>query len=772
MSDKFANLSWHANLQNVSRHQPILNSMPTDWNKDETLAAANGAACLSELLACEKLYQKGALRWLEHQHIEKFLKAIDAEESKKLRDFAERWRSPSFSENSAGQTKGFPLLDWLWVIGPDVGWKREHLKIADEPGAGRKLVARLAEFDPDWVGRWWVWRCENGKGFKRSLDLLEDAVIKALSESDFRKYAPTFTYGIVATIIRRQPTFLELLLAKHRGSVLGLMLNDDSYWQYREIIKELSSRGIPSDAVALIDGVLDSEKESKPIELLNDLVKHWGSPSGSDPVTAAMVGGHKRLIALFRSQWCIPHLSSASRDKPDLWAAIRRWGQAEPAFARAARAVPISFRLELGFDLGLRIAGEEGEPSPQKVAEHLDKIGIGTSGGIVDVLLPMVELWAALRTLAKYQANSWSHKTELVGLRAKVASLAASKPDVWAQALSWILVRSSDLGDVALAVTLELALTSAEVSIALDNASNDNVEQVRLKARGLRTLLHGLEDPGAGLAGTLADAAARHMDGIPVFPHPLTPLSATWLGSTGVEQAITNGVRRASERFAAEVRDQGGDIEEALTKALVKEIEVEFRELQPRLKLFGSGSRSPAPVLSVRQRPLSKSLEEPVYGCDLALLLNATVHNRYSSTWVDLIQVKKSSALQHHRRKRLRIDSWKIESKQLGDILKWSATAAYWLIASAGEVFVIPAKHLLAVKQGRPRNASSQSFTVGYNEVRSAAIPLGQYLTDLLIGQWVGTTSDDVVRIAKGDDSNIRPRIVVEVTISVGQENQ
>jgi hypothetical protein len=204
------------------------------------------------------------------------------------------------------------------------------------------------------------------------------------------------------------------------------------------------------------------------------------------------------------------------------------------------------------------------------------------------------------------------------------------------------------------------------------------------------------------------------MDGTPVFPHPLAPLSATWLGSTGVEQAIVNGVRRASERFAAEVRDQGGDIEEALTKALVKEIEMEFRELQPRLKLFGSSSRLPAPVLSIRQRPLSKSLEEPVYGCDLALLLNATVHNRYKATWVDLIQVKKSSALQHHRRRRLRIDSWKIESKQLGDILKWSATAAYWLIASA-PAWSWAARTAVVVQEiGILPNPTPRSFRSGF----------------------------------------------------------
>jgi hypothetical protein len=263
------------------------------------------------------------------------------------------------------------------------------------------------------------------------------------------------------------------------------------------------------------------------------------------------------------------------------------------------------------------------------------------------------------------------------------------------------------------------------------------------------------------------------MDGSPIFPHPLEPVSQTWLGSLGVEQAIVNGVRRAADRFAGEVRDQGADIEEALTKALVKEIEVEFRAIRPRLKLLSSSSpRSTTPALSVHQRPTSKQVEEPVYGCDLAWVLKATVHGRYSLTWVELVQVKKSLALQGTRSRTSRADSWEIKCKQLDDILRWSATASYWLIASGGEVMVIPAKHLLAIRHGSKSGDKVKTFTVGYHQVRSAAIPLGQYLVDLLIGQWVGTSSEDVVRFAKGGNSNIRPRVVVEITIDVGLDNQ
>lgn len=701
------------------------------WNEEETLSAAETVSCLSELLEQAEFFKQHGIRWLKAQHVDKFLKAIDAEESTKLLRLAAQWHY----EGSRSETGSFPLLEWLWVIGPAFDWERKSLDTSNGPGVGRKLIARLAKLQPTWVGRWWKWRCVNGRGLKLKLTRLQDAVIDALSQPDFESNLSVLSDVVVAAVIGRKPEFIDVLPVERCGSVAELAL--DMATHISGLVESLTEHGIPSDPIAVVNVVLDSSNESDVIGELDDLLKQWQCPSGSDPVAVAMASGNDRLDALFRSPWHVPIKSSGSRNDDNVWAHPLRWGSVDRAFASAVQAVPDHFRLELGFSVGLRIADEDTEPSREKVSEHLQKVGIEPSDGMVEALLPMVELWAALRTLAKYQSNSWEHNIELVGLRAKTASLALARPDLWAQSLPWILARSSILGDVAEAVTLELSTTAAEVRNALAKACDHEVESIRLKAAGLWTLLHGLEDPESGLARTLADAAAHHMDGTPIFPHPLAPVSATWLGSVGVEQAIANGVRRATNRFAGEVRDQGADIEEALTKALVKEIEVEFRELQPRLKLLGgSRSRSPAPILSVRQRPTSKKSEEPVYGCDLAWLLNATVRGRYVTTWAELVQVKKSTALQGRRNTTSRADSWRIESKQLNDILKWSATAAYWLIASRGEVLAIPAKHLVAIRRGTNRSEHAETFTVGYHEVRSAAIPLEQYLVDLLIGQW------------------------------------
>ena len=737
------------------------------WDEGETLKAAESASSLSELLEQNEFYDQKALRWLEGQHIDKFLNAIDATESEKLKQFAFTW---SYTD-SESKTRGFPLLDWLWVIGPVYDWQRRHINLSDEPGAGRKLVARLAEFQLDWISRWWKWRCAEGKRFILDLTSVENAVIKALTQNEFESHLSEITDDIAIAIIERKPEFIDVLPGERCKVVLRHALEEEH--KVVSIVETLSEQGIPSEAMAVIDNVFGSSKQSGVINQLDELVTRWQSPPGSDPVAIAMTQGHEDLSTLFRSRWSVPNQSLGSDSDKKLWEYPLEWGNVGRAFASAVRAAPDRFRLELGFSIGLRIAERAEEPSSEKISEHLKQVGIDPSNGMVDILLPMVKLWATLRTLAKYQANYWEHKTELVGLRARIASLAQAAPDLWAQSLPWILIRDSKLGDVAQAVTLELATTNPKVRSALENACNDDAETIKLKASGLWVLLNGLEDPRSDLPRTLADAAAHYMDGIPIFPHPLEPMSATWLGSIGVEQALANGVRRAASRFATEVRDQGGDIEEALTKALVKEIEVEFREIQPQLKLFGSShSTSLPPILSVCQRPTSKSIEEPVYGCDLAWLLNATVRGRLSATWVEIVQVKKSTALYRHGNAMPRADSWRIESKQLNDILKWSATAAYWLIASGGEVLTIPAKHLAAIRQETKGDVHTKTFTVGYHEVRSVAISLEQYLVDLLIGQWVGTCSEDIVQFAQGDNPNIRPRMIIEVTISIGHEKQ
>lgn len=718
----------------------------TNWNEQKALVAAEEASLLSELLKREGFYKSGALKWLKLEHIEKFLNGMDEEEAANLLSLAADWRYDSDPVASMGLT---------------------HLDSLKKLNNGWRLLEHLATLKPAWITRWWKYN--NKGGLRYGDDLLTQVSVPHLTEEEFQGHVLELTDAVVAEIIRRRPDLLDVMPSERLGQVLGLIVEGQK--ETVNLPKVLFGHGLPSNATAVIDGILCLENKSKHLELLSQLVSLWNSNICPDPVASTITAGNERLDILLHSPWDTSKLARGKQGDDDPWKA-GPW-YVESAIAAAVQVVPVRFRLEIGFMVGSKIGEEGREPSIVEVGEHLTDIHIKPNEALVGVVLPMAELWAALRTLARYEKHSWEHKTELVGLRAKIVSLATATPELWAQALPWILVRASEFGNIAQAVTLELASIAPEIHHALESACSSETESIRLKARGLQALLHGFENPDSGLARTLSDAAAHYIDGTPIFPHPLSPMSATWLCSAGVEHAITDGVRRASERFAHEVQTQGGAQEPALTAVLIKEIEVEFRGVQPRLKLMGTASSSsPVPILSVRQRPTSPQGEEPIYGCDLAWLLKATVRGRYNSTWVDLIQVKKSSMLQCNGKKRSRADSWKIDCKQLDSILKWSATAAYWLIASAGEVLVIPARYLEGIRRGTEKHIKSKSFTVGYHEIRSVAIPLEQYLVHLLIGQWVGTTSEDVVQFALGENTNIRPRLVVEVMINVGNEKQ
>ena len=60
------------------------------------------------------------------------------------------------------------------------------------------------------------------------------------------------------------------------------------------------------------------------------------------------------------------------------------------------------------------------------------------------------------------------------------------------------------------------------------------------------------------------------------------------------------------------------------------------------------------------------------------------------------------------------------------------------------------------------------SFIAPYHEVRSAAIPLSQFLTDLLVGMWLGSVRASALEVASGTDNRTVPRFIVTVSIGVG----
>jgi hypothetical protein len=60
-------------------------------------------------------------------------------------------------------------------------------------------------------------------------------------------------------------------------------------------------------------------------------------------------------------------------------------------------------------------------------------------------------------------------------------------------------------------------------------------------------------------------------------------------------------------------------------------------------------------------------------------------------------------------------------------------------------------------------------MNISYHQIRSATIPLSQYLIDLLTGAWLGSASDRALTIARGEARGFRPREIFEITVHTGQ---
>ncbi len=447
-----------------------------------------------------------------------------------------------------------------------------------------------------------------------------------------------------------------------------------------------------------------------------------------------------------------------------LWAARTDWNTADhtlgtlltSALHSAADAVFDTLGVEVGFEAAAADRGADPSDSARLyVGEFLHVHPVPT---IPHDVIQQTYLWSLLRRLKSYER--WPDPPELRGVRRELASFIEDDPTAWTRALPHILARIADIPDAESLTTVAAHRTPA-VRAALEVCARDGpTMQVGDRAKGILATLDGFARPGAELADELLAFAARELDGTPIFPHPLAVRGATWIADAAAESLLREGIDRATHRFAAYFRDQGPVEEEAVTSHLLAELEIAFRETEARAGKLSAASGTPIGLVERRQVP---KYEEKQIGCDLALLVRADVGKVFRATWAEFVQVKKPE-----RRGARFVDQWRITLEtQLDDLLRTSPTSAYWLIGAAGEVFVVPAKILLGVKRGR--EARGKTMTVSYRLMRSAAIPLSQFILDLLAGAWIGSTDEATVRIARGEDRGFRPREVFEIRVHVGK---
>lgn len=377
-------------------------------------------------------------------------------------------------------------------------------------------------------------------------------------------------------------------------------------------------------------------------------------------------------------------------------------------------------------------------------------------------------LWADLHQLVEYRRDRWDRQDEIRGVQARLNRHLDTSPESWANSVRDILACAAALGDEVIDL---ITFGAAQHALLRDEirrvAVNNHVSTLRDKAQGLLARLSGLDSPGEHMRRWLADSAAQAVDGTPMFPNPLTSPARTWLGSLDLEGTLSSSVRQAMTYFGRAAADQGGTaVEEHVTGVLLNELEVAFRNVS--LRLVSAGDPTMAGAISVSHRPVHKTTEEPHWGCDVALLLHADIRSDVHLELAELVQVKKSDRFLAGKSS-APAESWRIDVPQLLQLLDRSQSAAYWLVLSTGELLCVTARWIHARIKGRGKLAQ-KSATIGYNDVRHAAVPMEQFLTELFLGTWVGTGSESALAFARGNLANAKPRHIFEVSVVVARE--
>lgn len=418
--------------------------------------------------------------------------------------------------------------------------------------------------------------------------------------------------------------------------------------------------------------------------------------------------------------------------------------------------------VEIGFE-SIRVEGElltiDGREALDRLLNAAHLIAPSSPP---EPVVRQAALWCTLHRLSKY--SSWNESAERRGMQAVLRQLADRHPEEIVRALPWLVQRFELVREIE-PLVVKIAIGNASMRNALATMIvSAHSATLRDRARGVLAIVEGFSDPGAEVAQDWLSFAARQLDGTPVFPHPLRTTSSTWISNPELEHILRTGIDRAAAEFAPAFRAQPVVHEDAHTATLLNEMAFAFRSTDMRLAALHKGSQ-PRPALRVARRQMGQQ-EENVIGCDVAFVVDVHVASVLELAWAEFVQVKKPEHIDDGKF----VDRWRIDLPQLDKLLAMSATACYWLIGAAGEVFVIPARFIDGTRRGK--KAKGESMTLSYASIRSMAIPLAQFVVDLLAGGWIGAFGRDIVRRARGEDRGWVPHEIFEITILADRENR
>ena len=321
------------------------------WTQERVAKAAESAASFVELLSQEDFFRLGLIKWLRPSDLKKFRDWLAADDARKLKELSGRW----FYKKDASNTRGMPLPDEL----------HEH-------SDGIPLLCRIAEFEPDWIAEWCIWKIQKSK------------------------------YEFVT---------------------------DRACEQILSVTGDLAGHGIHKHSIQILDAVFEGRDDETASKYLDTLSAAWKGPVGSDPISQGIKHSHCRLDKVLRAPW--NSCANPSGDKWKAWDDEFHWHAGKRNTLKGIACAPApSFQLELGFSCGWRMAKNGIEPSASSLDAMFQELGIPNSPALAAEVsvLPMAKLWAILYMLSEYGGRYRSHSTEFVGLRQEVAQLVTVNP--------------------------------------------------------------------------------------------------------------------------------------------------------------------------------------------------------------------------------------------------------------------------------------------------------------------------------------------------------
>jgi hypothetical protein len=311
----------------------------------------------------------------------------------------------------------------------------------------------------------------------------------------------------------------------------------------------------------------------------------------------------------------------------------------------------------------------------------------------------------------------------------------------------------ADLPAFATALPLHLALAESHrddliVSLAIEHKEiRDSLE--RLATDG--TYPHFRRADGMLRAIKVGDLATltstyrwwvdRDLYSVPTsLPAP----ASTWLGDGAVEHELRARFDNAARRLPSAGISEETEVTGALIANLVAAAE---RDLPVAAGL--------APPVRMDIISTNATTHEPLSGADIGIVVRVELPQRSRVETGHLVQVKQSLT----RDDETVPPRWKVTRDQIDLMLEDDPTATYWLLSPwEPKLVVVPAKTLLARFE-----QSDKSYTLQYDDIRSAGVPLGNALVDLLLGLWLGTPS--ALGVARGLGSRHKPGHILEITL-------